>query len=67
MAKTVSAEYLEGIREGRAWFKEYGMTDAQGNLDTITRTALMFSNSSPVGQMLRGERDFWRNKLKGVK
>ena len=67
MAQTVTAEYLEGIREGRAWFKEYGMDMAEAHLDTLTRTARTFSASSPVGQMLRGERDFWRNKLKGAK
>lgn len=62
--KTVTAEYLAGIREGREWFKRHGMTDAKANLDNLTRTARTFSASSPVGQMLRGERDFWRNQIK---
>lgn len=62
--KTVTAEYLAGISEGRAWFKRYGMEDAQANLDNLTRTARTFDASNPVGQMLRGERDFWRLQIK---
>ncbi|MBH0113228.1 hypothetical protein I5E68_09745 [Novosphingobium sp. YJ-S2-02] len=60
----VSEEYLDGIREGRAWFKRYGMSDARENLDNLERTARTFAASSPVGQMLRGERDFWRLQLR---
>ena len=67
MTQTVTSEYLDGIREGRLWFKQYGMDMAQAHLDTLTRTARAFDASSPVGQLLRGERDFWRNKLKGAK
>ena len=63
----VSQAYLDGILEGRAWFKQYGMDMAEAHLDTLTRTARTFDAQSPVGQMLRGERDFWRNKLKGAK
>lgn len=62
--KTVTAEYLAGIREGRQWLKRYGMEDAQANLDNLVRTCRMFDASNPVGQMLRGERDFWRNQIK---
>lgn len=62
--QTVSAEYLEGIREGRAWLTKYGADDAPALLDNLTRTARTFAASSPVGQMLRGERDFWRNQLR---
>lgn len=46
MSRRVSQEYLDGILKGRAWLNRYGMGDAQ----------------SPVGQMLRGERDFKRGK-----
>jgi len=62
--RAVSAEYLEGIREGRAWLRKYGAGDAAAVLDNLERTARTFAASSPVGQMLRGERDFWRNQLK---
>lgn len=62
--QTVTAEYLEGIREGRATFKAEGMANARAHLDNLNATAATFAANSPVGQMLRGERDFWRNKLK---
>ena len=73
MTQTVSQDYLDGISEGRAMLKAWkaeGMADAdlpalaQAHLDNIKRTARSFDAQSPVGQMLRGERDFWRNKLK---
>ncbi len=67
MSKTVTAEYIEGIKEGRAWLNRYGMDDAQAHLDNLTRTARTFDAQSPVGQMLRGERDFWRNQIKKSK
>jgi hypothetical protein len=67
MSNTVSQYYIDGIRDGRAWFKQYGMDMAEAHLDTLTRTARTFDAQSPIGQMLRGERDFWRNKLKGAK
>jgi hypothetical protein len=62
--KTVSAEYLLGIREGREWLKRFGPADAQANLDNLTRTARLFDAANPVGQMLRGERDFWRLQVR---
>ncbi len=69
--KQVSEEYLEGIREGRAALRrmqaespETLVEDAQAELDCCTRTARQFDAQSPVGQLLRGERDFWRNQLK---
>lgn len=62
--QAVSAEYCEGISEGRATFKREGMTFAAEHLDNLTSTARRFEASSPVGQMLRGERDFWRNQIK---
>lgn len=64
MTQRVSEEYLMGIREGREWFKKYGMDEAAAHLDNLTRTARTFAASSPVGQMLRGERDFWRNQVR---
>lgn len=60
----MTAEYLEGIREGRAVFRKEGMTNAREHLDNLNATARTFAASSPVGQMLRGERDFWRNQVK---
>lgn len=62
--KTVTAEYLAGITAGRATFRLEGMENAQAHLDNLVRTCRMFDASNPVGQMLRGERDFWRNQIK---
>lgn len=65
--KTVSEEYLEGIREGRATLKSEGMAHAAEHLDNLNATCWRFDAQSPVGQLLRGERDFWRNQIKGKK
>lgn len=62
--RTVTEEYLEGIREGRDYLKAHGSDDARALLDNLERTARRFDAQSPVGQMLRGERDFWRNQTK---
>lgn len=62
--RQVTQDYLNGIREGRAWLRDYGMDGAQEHLDNLTATARTFDAQSPVGQMLRGERDFWRDQIK---
>jgi len=64
MSQTVSEEYLEGIREGRQMFRRHGIELAHEELDNLKRTIKGFAASSPVGQLLRGERDFWVNQLK---
>lgn len=64
MTQQVTAEYLKGIKEGRAWLRQYGAGDAAALLDNLNRTIKGFAASLPVGQMLRGERDFWRNQIK---
>lgn len=64
MATTISAEYLLGIKEGRAYFDQYGGADAAEVLANLNSTIKGFSASTPVGQMLRGERDFWKNQLR---
>lgn len=65
MKTEYSQWYIEGIKEGRAWLEKYGMEDAQAVLDNLNSTIKRFAASSPVGQMLRGERDFWKNQLRG--
>ena len=62
--KSVSTYYLMGISEARAVLRKNGMEVAREELDNVNRTLRGFDASSPVGQMLRGERDFWRNQLK---
>lgn len=60
---TVSACYIEGIKEGRKWFDRYGMDNVLAHLENLDSTIRGFAASTPVGQLLRGERDFWRNQL----
>lgn len=62
--QTITQEYLDGIQEGRKIFKGEGVKDARAHLDNLIVTCRRFGASSPVGQMLRGERDFWRNQLR---
>ena len=62
--KTVTSDYINGIREGRETLRRCGPSVARQELDNLTATVRMFDASNPVGQMLRGERDFWRNQIK---
>lgn len=59
----VSPHYIEGIKEGRAAFERDGINIAQDELRNLNSTLKGFAASSPVGQMLRGERDFWKHQL----
>jgi len=62
----VSTYYIEGIKEGRTCLKKHGTENftAQERLDNLNSTIKGFSADTPVGQMLRGERDFWLNQIK---
>lgn len=60
----VDAAYIDGIREGRAMLRKYGPEIAAEEIDNLNRTIKGFSATSAVGQMLRGERDFWKNQIK---
>lgn len=62
--RTVSPHYLDGIREGREFQRTHGLSDAQEILDNLNSTIQGFDAQNPVGQFLRGERDFWRNQIK---
>lgn len=64
MSATVSPHYIEGIKEGRASLTKHGMGIARDELRNLESTIRGFDAASPVGQMLRGERDFWRNQLR---
>jgi hypothetical protein len=63
-AKSVTSEYLMGIREGREMLRRCGSEMAHAELENLNATIRMFNGSHPVGQLLRGERDFWRNQIK---
>ena len=62
--RKVAQEYIDGILEGAKAFKLYSLEDAQERLEGLERLCKRFDAQSPVGQMMRGERDFWRNKLR---
>ncbi len=62
--KKVTASYVDGIRDARLTFKAEGMEHAVAYLENLNRTIARFGSDSPVGQYLRGERDFWRNQIK---
>lgn len=61
---SVTAEYLDGIREGRATLREHGIDVAADCLATARELCRRFPAASPVGQVYRGERDFWLNQLR---
>lgn len=64
MAKqTYHQFYIEGILEGADYAKKYGKEDAAAHISNLNRTIKGFASDSSVGQMLRGERDYWKNVL----
>lgn len=64
--QNVTAEYLLGIKEGRECLDLHGVTEitVAERTENLRSTLRGFSRDSPVGQMLRGELDFWRNQSK---
>lgn len=66
--QTVSQHYINGITDAREEYEAYGMADARDRLANIESTLKRFNGAdNEVGQYLRGERDFWRNKIKKAK
>lgn len=64
--QTVSEHYCNGILEGRKALKKYGVEIAHDELRNLNSTIKGFPASTPVGQFLRGELDFWRHQLARV-
>ena len=75
--RTATAEYIAGITDARATMRRiqsgqdacYSAAELpefmRSEVASIERTIRSgFGPSSPVGQMLRGERDFWRNQIR---
>lgn len=67
--QNVTQFYLEGIKEGREILKTYGTETItiQERIYNIKSTMHGFDKQSPVGQMLLGELDFWKNQAKKTK
>ena len=67
--QTVTQEYLMGIKEGRETLEKYGtaLITIEERISNLKSTLKGFSKTSPVGQMLLGELDFWKNQLKKTK
>lgn len=67
--QNVTQYYLEGIKEGREILKTYGIETItiQERINNLKSTLRGFEKSSPVGQMLLGELDFWKNQAKKTK
>ena len=67
--QNVTQYYLEGIKEGRETLKKYGaeLITIQERIDNLKSTLRGFDKHSPVGQMLLGELDFWKNQAKKTK
>lgn len=63
-SQQISPWYIEGIKEGRATLRKQGFENAPAELANIKSTLRHFAADSPVGQMLRGERDFWLHQIK---
>ena len=64
--KTVSPHYIDGIKEGRDVFQREGLEYAAQYIENLRSTIKRgLPASHPVGQMLRGELDFWLNQVKG--
>ena len=71
---TVSQEYLNGIKEGRAFLKAWPfmnngeqmtIQDMEGVRDTARR-CLAQGFSREMADGFRGERDFWSGQIKKV-
>lgn len=61
----VTEYYLMGIREGRQHLEHEPNASPLEMLENLNSTIKRgFAANSPVGQMLRGERDFWLNQMK---
>ena len=65
--KNPTQAYIMGIKEGRALLTatpSLDRVDIMDIIDNLTST-LKRGFSGDVADMLRGERDFWKNQLKG--
>jgi hypothetical protein len=60
---TVTQAYLMGICEGREFLKRFPDSDSQHEYEACCRT-LREGFSGEMAEFMRGERDFWKNRIK---
>lgn len=58
----ITAEYLDGIKDGRSFLNLNPGSNPTDEISSIRRTMRGFPPSSQVGQHLRGQLDFWRHQ-----
>ena len=59
----VSEAYLLGIREGREFLKRFPDSNPRHEYEACCRT-LREGFSGDMAEFMRGERDFWKNRIK---
>ncbi len=67
---TVSKEYLEGIKEGRAAVKlldPASIADFAQSEINFCKNVAFWSGSAIHADFIKGQRDFWENQLKKSK
>lgn len=64
--QTVTAAYLLGIKEGRAFLRANPGLSIDGMRACLATSQLLLRSgfSGDVAEMFRGERDFWKNQIK---
>ena len=61
--RSVTTYYIDGIKSGRESLVRHGIEIASEEVENLKKTIKGFGSSSPVGQFLRGERDFWMHQI----
>ena len=66
----VTHAYLLGIKEGRAYVKQFGAqtrAEIERHIENLKAVKAMYNNgNTEMRQSLNGQIDFWAHQLKGV-
>ena len=63
----VSQEYVNGIKDGREYFKRFAPSESEiKDIIANIRATMKEFSSGPVKDMFKGERDFWSLQLKKI-
>ena len=60
-----TSAYIDGIKEGRELFTQFGYLDANEEYESCKR--LMRTHSGAMKDFFKGQRDFWKNQIKKTK